>query len=284
MQKKTTFSITISSIFLAANSAVASGSSGVSPSAYHLFDISGLPVTNAMATSWVFSLAVILAVKFFVKKPQMIPTKGQALLESYVEAIRDVVEPIVGKKMLKVTFPILIGFFTFILVHDWSGLIPGVGVFGWVAPDGHMTYWMRPGNADLNMTYALSLTCFAAWIYFVLKYAGIKALFLDLFGNKASKNDVPGILYFLLFFVFAFVGVIEIISIAFRNVSLPFRLFGNVFAGENLLTSITGLVGYIAPIPFYFLETLVGLVQALVFTLLTAVYIGLICNHDSGEH
>ena len=83
--------------------------------------------------------------------------------------------------------------------------------------------------------------------------------------------------------IFIMVGFIEVISIAFRPVSLSFRLFGNVYGGENLLTSMTGLVPYLLPIPFYFYEILVGVVQALIFTLLVAIYIGLITNHGE-EH
>ena len=134
------------------------------------------------------------------------------------------------------------------------------------------------------MTLALALVHFVAWIYFVMKYAGPKLLIFDLFGNKADKKETPAILFYFLTIVFLVVGVIEVVSIVFRNVSLPFRLFGNVFGGENLLHSMTSLIGWIVPVPFYFLELLIGFVQALVFTLLVAVYIGLICNHDSEEH
>ena len=87
--------------------------------------------------------------------------------------------------------------------------------------------------------------------------------------------------------IFIAVGFIEILSILFRPVSLTFRLFGNVFGGESLLHSMLHLVpqiNWILPVPFYFMEVLIGLVQALVFMLLVSVYIGLICNHDEGEH
>jgi F-type H+-transporting ATPase subunit a len=109
-------------------------------------------------------------------------------------------------------------------------------------------------------------------------------VFLDIFGNKADKKEIPTAIYYFLFVIFFAVGLIEVISIVFRPVSLSFRLFGNVFGGENLLVSMTNLIGYIVPVPFYFLEVLIGAVQAMVFTLLVAVYIGLICNHDDGEH
>ena len=264
------------------NAAEASDGGGVSPYAYKLSELFGLPITNSIVTSWVFSLLIIIAFRWAVGRPKLIPGKGQAIVESLVEGIRGVVAPIVGKRMIAVTFPILIGFFTFILIHNWSGLLPGVGSFGWLDAEGHLKYFFRPGNADLNMTFALGLIAFAAWIFYVFRYAGAKALALDLFGNKSNKQEIPLSIYYMLFGIFFAVGFIEIISILFRPISLSFRLFGNVFGGENLLTSITGLTGWVIPIPFYFLEILIGLVQALVFTILVAVYIGLICNHDEG--
>ncbi|OYU98375.1 MAG: hypothetical protein CFE26_27715 [Verrucomicrobiales bacterium VVV1] len=105
----------------------------------------------------------------------------------------------------------------------------------------------------------------------------------DIFGNKADKRETPTILYYVLSLVFIVVGVIEIISICIRPFTLSVRLFGNVFGGENLLHG-TGFF-----FVFYFMELLVGLIQALVFTLLSSVYIGLICNHGDdhghdGDH
>jgi len=262
----------------------AEGAKSVSPYAYKLTEIYGLPVTNSMLTSWVFSLTVILVFRLVARKPRLIPTRGQVVVEGLIGTIHGIVEPIVGKQMMKHTFPLLLGFFTFILFHNWSGLLPGVGTFGFYDEFGHLNYWYRPANADLNMTVALALVAFAAWLYFILRYAGPKVILFDLFGNKANKNDVPAAMYYFLFPIFILVGFIEIISILFRPVSLSFRLFGNMFGGENLLTSMTGLIRWIVPVPFYFLEILIGLVQALVFTLLVSVYIGLICNHEGAEH
>ena len=262
----------------------AEGPKSVSPYAYQLTEIYGLPVTNSIITSWVFSLVIILVFRLIARRPKLIPTRGQVVVEGLIDAVRGIVEPIVGKRMIKHTFPLLLGFFTFILCHNWSGLLPGVGTFGFYDEFGHLNYWYRPANADLNMTLALALVSFAAWLYFILRYAGPKAILYDLFGNKANKNDVPLAMYYFLFLIFILVGGIEIISILFRPVSLSFRLFGNMFGGENLLTSMTGLVRWIVPVPFYLLEILIGLVQALVFTMLVSVYIGLICNHEGPEH
>lgn len=266
---------------------------GVSPKPYILFEIPfgdpadadtfTIPVTNSMVMSWAISLLLIVAVRMMVGRPKIIPGRGQAIIETLLKGIRDIMEPIVGHRMLKHTFPLLICFFVFILIQNWSGLLPGVGAFGFYDDHGHLRYWMRPGNADLNMTFALSLVHLVAWVYFVMRYAGPRLVLYDIFGNKADRREVPLPIYIFLFFIFLGVGVVEVISIVFRNISLPFRLYGNVFGGETLLTSMTGLVGWVVPVPFYFLEVLIGFVQALVFTLLVAVYIGLICNHDDGH-
>lgn len=261
-------------------------SEAVSIKAYRLWEVPGigLPITNAMVTSWVISLLLIVAIRIAIGwKPKLIPSAGQAIVESIVIGVQDMIEPIVGKRMVRHTFPLLVGLFTFILINNWSGLIPGVGTFGHYDEQGHLLYYFRPGSSDLNLTLALSIVSFVSWLYFIFRYAGIKAIAYEIFGNKADKQDLPQVAYYFLFLVFFGVGIIELISIAFRLVSLSFRLFGNIFGGENLLTSITGIFSYILPVPFYFLEILIGLIQALVFTLLTAIYIGLICNHGEEE-
>ena len=143
----------------------------VSPAPYLITEVFGLPITNSMVTSWVFSLFIILGIRWAVRKPQLIPTGAQAVVESLVEGVRDLIAPIVGKHMVKPTFPLLIGFFTFILIHNWSGLLPGVGSFG--LTDGErLTYFFRPANTDLNMTLALAIVSFVAWMYFIFKIRG----------------------------------------------------------------------------------------------------------------
>lgn len=257
----------------------------VSPAAYELISIEGFPITNSMVTSWIMALAFILLVRCAIgRKPQLVPTKSQAVVESVIEGVRSTMEPIVGKRMIGPTFPLLLCLFVYILLHNWSGLLPGVGTFGNYDNEGHLLYYFRPATSDLNTTLALSIISFVAWLYFIFRYEGIKSIMYHLFGNKSDRKEVNFVIYFLLFFVFFGVGLIECISIVFRLVSLSFRLYGNVFGGENLLTSMHGLFKYVLPVPFYFLEVLIGLIQAFVFTLLTAVYIGLMCNHEGEEH
>ena len=253
---------------------------GVSPSPYKLNELLGLPITNSIVTTWVISIAFIVLIRLAVGSPKLIPGKGQAVVESLIEGLRGLLEPIVGRKAFPMTFPLLIGLFIYIMLHNWSGLLPGVGVFGHYDDHGHFKYWMRPANADLNSTLGMALVATIAWLRISRKVAGPKFFIWELFGNKADKKETPAPIYVLLIPIFLMVGVIEIISIAFRPVSLSFRLYGNVFGGENLITSMTGMAPFIVPIPFYFYEVLVGVVQALIFTLLVAIYIGLITNHD----
>lgn len=243
------------------------------------------PVTNSMLTAWGISLLLILGLKWVVGTPKLVPTRGQAVVETLLEGLRGLYGPIVGEKAMPMAFPLLICLFFFILTHNWSGLLPGVGTIGWThpGPDGHDHFvpLIRPHNADLNGTLALAAISFGGWFIIVMRYAGFGVLIHDLFGNKADRKELATPIYAALSLIFLVVGCIEVFSIFIRPVTLSVRLFGNIFGGENLLHATW------FTFPFYFLELLVGLVQAIVFTLLTAVYIGLICNHgeDHGaEH
>ncbi|PTY05219.1 ATP synthase F0 subunit A [Opitutaceae bacterium EW11] len=255
------------------------GHSGVATAAEPLFHVAGLPVTNSIVTSWLVAAVLIVAIRLAVRRPKLIPTAGQAVVESLVQGVLDLTSPIVGSKVAKHTFPLLVGLFIFILIQNWSGLFPGVGTLFWGSEP-----LVRPGNADMNGTVALAVVATLGWLYFIVRYAGPKAILFDIFGNKADKKEIPAVIYYFLFLIFFAVGLIEIVSIMFRPVSLSFRLFGNVFGGENLMHAMSAMQRWGLPIPFYFLEVLIGFVQALVFTLLVSVYIGLICNHGDDHH
>jgi len=255
----------------------------VSPTATDLgFEFLGLPITNSILTTWIVGILIILGVRLAVGTPTLIPGKGQAVVEGLATGLRDTLEPIVGKRMIGKVFPLLCGFFVFILLMNWSGLLPGVGTL----KVGDATGWkdmIRPANSDLNTTLALSIVSFVAWTYFVIRYAGLKVLAFDLFGNKADKKEVGLPMWLALGFIFLGVGCIEVVSIIFRLISLSFRLYGNVFGGENLIHSLGAIAPFVIPTFAAILEVLVGLIQAFVFTLLSAVYIGLICNHEGGH-
>jgi F-type H+-transporting ATPase subunit a len=213
-----------------------------------------------------------------------VPGGAQNFLEWLVEALYGLLESIIGRHLVERTFWFFATIFIFILAANWVGLIPGVGTIGW----GHSTAegfvvdqpFFRGANADLNMTLAMSLVFFACWIVWAFQEVGIGGVLHELF---APKGDTAGVMKVLMIVVFFAAGCLEIVSILFRPVSLSFRLYGNVFAGENKLEAMATIVpglGWLLPIPFYFMELLVGLVQAMVFMLLTAVFTLLICQHQ----
>jgi F-type H+-transporting ATPase subunit a len=243
---------------------------------------------------WVISAFTIFALKFALRGGvKTIPSTGQSVVESIIGGLREIMEPVVGRKALPVVFPCLLAYFFFILLQNLGGLLPGMGSIG-IRIDGEFRPFFRPSNSDLNATLALALVAFFAWAYFCVKCAGVGGLYYEIFGNKAEKSEISSLMYCALFFVFFAVGLIECISILCRVISLSFRLFGNTFGGENLLHNMYGFstilknmpvvnyLSYLIPLPFYFLEFLVAIIQSFVFTLLLSVYIGLVCNH--GDH
>jgi F-type H+-transporting ATPase subunit a len=275
--------LALSTILLATGATAFASEGGGHEAASSLKEFFGVPITNSILTSWVITFAIILVVRWMVGKPKLVPSRGQAIIEDAITGLRDLYEPIVGKKAMPMAFPVLLTLFVFIVLHNWSGLLPFVGTVGWGQTDaaGHFhitTPLIRPHTSELNGTIALAIVSFVAWFIIVMRYAGPGLLIKDLFGNKADKKELHPGMYWGLSLVFLVVGLIEVVSIFIRPVTLSMRLFGNVFGGENLLHAMHFLP------PFYFLELLVGFVQGLVFTLLTAVYIGLICNHGDDHH
>ena len=245
------------------------------------------PITNSMVVSWIVALGLLAFAQLSTRKMEPVPRGSQNLLEGLVGGLYDFMTGIIGPHLAKRTFWFFATVFIFILSANWFGLIPGVGTMGW----GHHTAsgfkithpFFRGANADVNMTLAMSLVFFASWLVWAFQEVGVRGFFKELF---APKGESEGILKILMIVVFFAAGCLEVVSILFRPVSLSFRLYGNIFAGENLLEAMARLVpgfGWLIPIPFYFLELLMGLVQALVFMLLTAVFTMLMCQHETGQ-
>ena len=258
---------------------------GLSQKAVEIGHLFGFPITNSMIVSWIVALGLILFAQAATRKMKQVPEGAQNFLEWLVESLYGFLEGIIGPHLVQRTFWFFATIFIFILSANWLGLIPGVGTIGW----GHETSHgfkidqplLRGANADVNLTLAMALVFFACWIFWALREVGPLGFLKELF---APKGESSGALKMLLVVVFFSVGCLEIISILFRPVSLSFRLYGNIFAGENMLETMANLVpgfGWLLPVPFYFLELLVGAVQALVFTLLTAVFTLLICQHEA---
>ena len=263
---------------------------GLSPKAIEVFHIGPLPVTNSMIVTWIVAAGLIIFAQYATRKIKDVPEGAQNFWEWMVEGLYNFLEGIIGAKLVHKTFWFFATIFIFILFTNWFGLIPGVGTIGWgvTDPNGHFEMtrpWLRGGNADLNMTFAMAMVFFACWTVWALQAHGPIGFLMHIF---APKGETTGLLRLLMIVVFFAVGFLEVFSILFRPVSLSFRLYGNVFAGEQMLETMSRMVpGWLAsiflPIPFYFMEILVGIVQALVFMLLTAVFTLLICQEEEGH-
>jgi F-type H+-transporting ATPase subunit a len=244
----------------------------------------GFPITNSMVVSWIVAAGLIVFARVATRNMKRVPGGAQNLLEWLVEGLYAFLQNIIGRHLVKRTFWFFATVFIFILAANWVGLIPGVSTIGWGHPtaDGFVVDQplFRGANADLNLTLAMALVFFACWIVWALQEVGPGGVLKELF---APKGESTGFLKVLMIVVFFAAGCLEIVSILFRPVSLSFRLYGNIFAGENMLETMSRVVpalGWLLPIPFYFMELLVGLVQALVFMLLCAVFTLLVCQHE----
>lgn len=257
--------------------------------AAELFTIGKFTVTNSMLVTWIVALGIIVFAQLATRNIKQVPTGAQNFWEWLVEGLYNFLESVIGSHLVKKTFWFFATIFIFILFLNWFGLIPGVGTIGWGHHDPVTNAFhvdrplLRGANADLNLTFAMAVTFFALWIFWAFQENGVGGFLIHLFG---PKGDSKGILKVLMIIVFFMVGWLEIVSILFRPISLSFRLYGNVYAGENMLEAMSHLVpalSWLIPVPFYFMELLVGVVQALVFMLLTAVFTLLIAHHEPTE-
>jgi F-type H+-transporting ATPase subunit a len=238
-------------------------------------------ITNSMINAWIVVLIVIVLSLVIRKNLKKIPSGIQNYVETIVEGALNLADTVTGSrdKTLKF-FPICFALFIFVLLNNWLGILPGVGSIGFnMVEDGRTVFvpLFRGGTADLNTTLALALIAVVGsniagaifvgtWNY-VNKFINIKA-FLSIPGKILKDPTV-----ILVNPIKAFVGIVEIIGEVAKVASLSFRLFGNIFAGEVLLASMAALFAFVVPIPFMFLELIVGLVQAVIFSILTLVYL-----------
>jgi len=295
----------------------------VSIAAETLFHIGPIPVTNSMLTMWIVMVLVLLVFSTVARRAKMVPSRGQGLIESILGFIMGLVEGTAGKTFGRKLLPLVSGIFIFILFSNYSGLFPGVGTVGFyeshstgeahattgeeehsgdeehtegtpeasltvaaVASDGPsvtaaaaseeggktLVPFFRAPTADLNTTLALALVTFTTVQILGIKMNGVG-------GRIKHMADPP------------FLFPIELISEFSRIISLSARLFGNVFAGEVLLAVMFGLASAVKiavlpifiPVIFLFLEVMFGSIQALVFALLTTIYITLAAAHGGHD-
>jgi F-type H+-transporting ATPase subunit a len=254
-----------------------------------LFQIGKFVITNSMLVTWIVAAGIIVFAQVATRRIKPIPSGIQNFWEWVVEGLHNFLEGIIGRQLVSKTFWFFATIFIFILFVNWFGLIPGVGTIGWGHHDPTTGVFhvdrplLRGGNADLNMTTAMAAIFFVLWLIWAIQAQGVGGFLKHLF---APKGETKGVLKLLMIVIFFMVGWLEVVSILFRPISLSFRLFGNIYAGESILEAMSTMVplwlAWLPPIPFYFMEILVGVVQALVFMLLTAVFTMLIAQHDHG--
>ena len=248
------------------------------------------PITNSILYTWVVAIVILVVIRLSTRKLKEVPDGPQNCIEALIGGLRDMCEGLLEPKVARWVFPLAATYFIFIAVSNLMGLLPGVGSIGWGEPVKSLlpfaiehaeTPLFRPPTADANMTVAMAATFFIMSTYWGLKYNGPFGMVKHIFG---VKGGFTGIIVVPLTLIFLFVGCVEIVSICIRPVALAMRLYGNIYGGESVLAiMLTNSPLGIAALPFYFLELMVALVQALVFTLLSIAFIGMFCSHSDEE-
>lgn len=265
----------------------------VTPEAPTLFHLGPLPVTNAMIYTWIIAALIFVVVRLGTKNMTEIPSGLQNAIEAAVEGLEELTQGLLEPKVARWVFPLVATFFIFIVISNLMGLLPGVGSIGLGTParDSALPFaiehadtpWFRPPTADANTTVAMAAIFFIMSTYWAVRYNGPFGLVKHIFGVKGGMR---GWIVVPLALIFLFIGLIEVISICIRPVALAMRLYGNIYGGESVLTiMLTNSPLGLGALPFYFLELLVAVVQALVFTLLSIAFIGTLCSHmEEEEH
>lgn len=259
-----------------------------------VFNLGNFTVTNSLLTSWIV-IAIILIFSLISKfKTSAVPRGLQNYTEMIIDNALNLADSVTNSRKKSIQFlPIVFPLFVFILLNNWLGLIPGVGSVGYVAAhDGHQVFvpFLRGGTADLNTTLALSIMAVIAthifsimtlnfWNY-LNRFVGIN-LILEIPRKIFKEKDFTVLLVNPIKF---FVGLVEIIGEIAKVASLSFRLFGNIFAGEVLLGAMAVIFAYLLPIPFIFLEVIVGIIQALIFAMLTLVFLTVLTTAHEESH
>lgn len=258
-----------------------------------IFNLAGLPVTNSLLTSWLAVAIIIVASIALRRRVALIPRGLQNLAETMLEGALSLADSVTGSRQKSLTFlPLVLPLFLFILVSNWLGIIPGVGSIGFIHGGDHPTFvpLLRGSTADLNTTLALAIASIVithiagvvmtgAWAH-INRFVAVKELMA--IPGEVRRGNFAAILVNPIHF---FVGLIEVVGELAKIASLSFRLFGNVFAGEVLLGAMAAIFAYALPIPFLFLEVLVGLIQALIFAMLVLVFLTIMStSHQSEEH
>ena len=266
----------------------------VPPAATTVFNLGPLPVTSSMLALWGVALLILAVVMAGTRRMALVPQGAQNLIEATVEAVYNMVAGLLEPKVARWAFPLIATYFIFILLSNFVDLLPGVGSLGYGhAKEGGLPFavehvdrpLLRPPTADANVTISMAVIYFVLSTIWAVVYNGPAGLVKHIFGVKGKMG---GWLLLPMTIIFFCVGLVELISIMIRPISLSMRLYGNIYGGESVLTLMLKILPCgIAAVPFYFLELIVCAVQAIVFTMLCVAFTATLCSHseeESGQH
>ncbi|MDP2587234.1 MAG: F0F1 ATP synthase subunit A [bacterium] len=247
----------------------------ISLAAEELFSIGPFSVTNSLLVTWLVMVALIVIAWLAGRKVSAIPRGLQNVFEMVLEFLLNLIESVTqSRKKAELFLPFLATFFVFIFAANITDIIPGIGTIGLFEVSSHgseFVPYFRPPAADLNFTLALAVISVLGTQLFGIGTLGLVKHLKKYFTIKGGPANT-------------FVGLLEAVSEVAKMVSFSFRLFGNIFAGEVLLTVIAVIVPFVAPLPFYLLEAFVAFIQALVFTMLSLVFMTLATTSHDVEH
>jgi F-type H+-transporting ATPase subunit a len=283
-----------------ADAAVAAAQSGapaqiVPAIAPVLFHIGPLPVTNSMVCTWIVALIILLIVRVSTWTVKEVPSGMQNTIEALCEVWEDLAGGVLEPKVVRWVFPFATTFFLFAVLSNLVDLVPGVGSIGHGIADKNSSLpfaleevgkpFFRPPTSDANLTFAMASIFFVMSLFWAIRYNGPLGLIKHVFGVKVETSKLAFVPLFLLFI---FIGIMESFSILFiRPVALALRLYGNIFGGETMLSMALAqksiFWAILFSLPGYFFETIVCLLQAFVFAMLTIAFVGTLCT-PSDEH
>ena len=257
-----------------------------------VFHIFGFPITNSIIAAWITIIFLVGFSCVVTRRMKLIPGRLQAAFEFLIGWLYDLCVSVAGEKNGRRFFPVVATIFLFVAFNAWLALLPGFGSITAHTAEGEV-HLLRPANTDINMPLALALVSFGFFWFFGFRAIGVR--FMENFLNfreflRGTRQLFSGKLKAGLSGLFTgamtvFTGFLEFLSVCIRVISLTFRLFGNMTAGEILLLVAAFLIPWLFAIPFYGLELLIGFIQAIIFGGLTLIFLTLaVESHGEETH
>jgi F-type H+-transporting ATPase subunit a len=258
-----------------------------------VFHIGHFSITNTLIASWFTMLVLFVLSIFFTRKMKLIPSRRQAMGEVIVEGLLNFVEGVAGKKHARMLFPGVATIFIYVISNAYLALLPFFGSIGIIEHEGKFAPLFRSANTDLNVPLSIALMSFFFVETWGMRAVGVFRYLSEFINVRQFGQGIKelltgkiktGPMNIVFGFISLFVGVLEIFSHLTRMLSFTFRLFGNMTAGEILILVSCFLIPLVFTIPFYGLELLIGLIQALIFSGLTLVFGTIAVSPHEEEH